>query len=67
MEESAFSTIVKNRLNDVGENISWLADQAHISRSHLNNLLDGRRRWNDDMKARVCKALNIVVEYRCVV
>jgi hypothetical protein len=63
---SDFNSVIMDRLNAIDKNISWLAKESHISISHLNNLLDGRRRWNEDTKAKVCKVLNIVTEYRFV-
>jgi hypothetical protein len=43
-----------------------LAEKSKVSYSHLKNLPDGRRRWNEDTKAKASKALNIVTEYKCV-
>ena len=61
-----FSDIVINRLNQLKMKRPELAVKAKISFPHINNLLDGRRRWNEDTKRKVCNVLGIKIEYKCV-
>lgn len=44
--------------------ISELAAKSDVPVSYLSKLLKGDRRWNDENIIKVCKALNLEIEFR---
>lgn len=65
MVSTYFSEVVKARMAEIPVTRGMLAEKSKVSYSYLKKLLDGRRRWNEDIKAKVSKALSIVTEYKC--
>ena len=66
MQGNDFNEIVIDRLNQLNMKRPELAIKAQISFPHINNLLEGRRRWNRDTERKVCNVLGIKIEYKCV-
>jgi transcriptional regulator with XRE-family HTH domain len=52
----------ERRVQDLS--IGELADKSGIQLSYLSKLLKGDRRWNDENIIKVCKALNLEIEFR---
>jgi plasmid maintenance system antidote protein VapI len=43
---------------------SWLAHKMQVSRTYVYDLLNEKRRWNEEMIDRACEALSISVEFK---
>ncbi|MEV2911150.1 helix-turn-helix transcriptional regulator [Paenibacillus larvae] len=54
-----FSKSVKHRLIDQNLNSSKLARLTNLSPQYMHNLLNGKRRWNEDTMLKVCDALGL--------
>lgn len=52
----------ERRVQDLS--IGELADKSGIQLSYLSKLLKGDRRWNDENIVKVCKALDLEIEFR---
>lgn len=58
--------MVKNRLREIIDNrglkITWLAQQANVERSTLNNIVSNRFNTNIEVCIRIAKALELTVD-----
>lgn len=50
-------------LNMKDRDQQWLAKKMGVSAPYLNDLLQGRRNWSDDMKLKACAALEVPPAY----
>ena len=57
---------VKNRLKEIvdkrGLKITWLAQQANVERSTLNNIVSNRYNTNIEVCIRIAKVLDLTVD-----
>ena len=58
-----FSTIVIARLFELKMSQKELAEKCNISFSYLSKLINGKKRWNEEIKEIVCSVLSIKVKY----
>ena len=54
-----FSKTVKHALVDADMNPSELARKTGYSAMYIHNLLNGRRRWNEESMQKVCDVLGL--------
>lgn len=62
MSDKTTETIKKNikhYLKIIGENQTWLANEAGIQSGHMSELMNGKKRWNTTTLDIVSKTLNI--------
>lgn len=55
----SFSITVRHALVDANMNPSDLARKTGYSAMYIHNLLNGRRRWNEEAMSKVCDALDL--------
>lgn len=58
---SGFAKAVKHALVDANMNMSDLARKTGYSIMYINNLLNGRRRWNEESMLKVCDVLGLEI------
>jgi len=58
-----FSSIIKNKLKEKNIKATELAREVGYTPQYICDLLAGKRRWNETTMNKVCKALNIRVEF----
>jgi plasmid maintenance system antidote protein VapI len=59
-----FSLIVRDQMKCKGLKITELATQTGLSYAYCNDLLRGRRRWNEDTINNVCGVLGITIQFQ---
>lgn len=62
----SFSIKIKHALVDAGINPSELARKTGYSVMYIHNLLNGRRRWNEETMVKVCNALDLDLELKLI-
>lgn len=57
-----FSSAVRHRLVDIDQNPSQLARQIGHTPQYVNDLLKGKRRWNEQVMGKVCDVLGLEIK-----
>jgi len=58
----SFSIKVKHALVDMDINAAELARRVGYSSMYIHNLLNGRRRWNEESMQKVCDVLGLEIK-----
>lgn len=52
-----FNVYIKKQLDNTGKTITELANESGYSYSYINELINGKKRWNEEAMLAVCDAL----------
>lgn len=57
-----FNVYIKKQLDNTGKSIGELANESGYSYNYINELLNGKKRWNEETMLAVCDALGCKLE-----
>ncbi|KJS76292.1 MAG: hypothetical protein JL56_05765 [Desulfotomaculum sp. BICA1-6] len=59
-----FTEAVKQMMAEKGITVAKLAKKTGYSWAYINDLLKGRRRWNEETMKKASKAVGLVITYQ---
>lgn len=58
-----FSEAVKKMMNEKGITIAQIANKTGYSWAYINDLLKGRRRWNEETMTKVSEVVGLIISF----